>query len=65
MKQCWPGTKIPKSTGNAFDWKGKPGPVVNAKDWTYMRRTPPKATTDNKVLNIYTKARPSNASGDA
>lgn len=25
---CWPGTKTPKSTGNAFDWRNTSGELT-------------------------------------
>lgn len=60
-EQFWPGTKIPKSQGNAFDWRGV-SLATSDKDWrtTQNLRTISKASTETvRSFTIYSKARKS------
>jgi hypothetical protein len=54
----WPGTKIPKSRGNAFDWHGQESLVMRNTELTNINNSR-KATTrsyDSKPFTIYSKA---------
>lgn len=57
----WPGTNIPKSNGNAFDWKNFPG--LGPRGVTLR---PPTLTTSlqkQRQFTIYSRAKPADAHG--
>lgn len=57
----WPGTNIPKSRGNAFDWHGNTSrlledPIIRASNSSKLQKT--AASSDPKrTFTIYSKAR--------
>lgn len=56
----WPGTKIIKSQGNAFNWQGKGSMVISDPKIRMSGATKKQmATTEHKKsFTIYSKARP-------
>ncbi|MFN7610236.1 MAG: hypothetical protein ACK5QX_04770 [bacterium] len=39
-KTCfWPGTNVPRSTGNSFDWQSMQGPSIFAQDRAFIPRS--------------------------
>lgn len=56
----WPGTNIPKSHGNAFDWKGKQSVIVNQYD-VICSNNAKKAhmgVKESKFFSTYSLAKP-------
>lgn len=57
----WPGTKIVKSKGNAFDWRKGEDSIASAKEFTKSLKST-QANTGNgtnkrRVFTIYSKAK--------
>lgn len=57
----WPGTKIPKSHGNAFDWKSGKSKITQQLDFKsannaqkYMMNQ-----SESRYFTTYSKAKPS------
>lgn len=59
----WPGTKIVKSTNNAFNWRTTTSKIAATKQWRQSERaTQTMAGTGGdplKQFTIYSKAKPS------
>ena len=59
----WPGTKIPKSTGNAFDWRNAKSKIVTSKEFKMSQASSiqmaGKGEEKSRSFTIYSKARPS------
>ena len=61
----WPGTKIPKSEGNAFTlWKnGKGSAITNSKEWRMSEASTKQmagtGTDKRKQFTIYSRAKAS------
>ena len=57
----WPGTKIVKSRGNAFDWQGKCSEIVSDPKIRMSNATKKQMATvaHKKSFTIYSKARKS------
>ena len=60
--EFWPGTNIPKSKGDAFDWRNTASIVMNDKEWRhgqFMQRIASQAVKMNKTksFTIYSKAK--------
>lgn len=59
----WPGTKIRKSTGNAFDWRNTQSNITQSKEFKLSQSSSinmaGKGTEKGKSFTIYSKARPS------
>lgn len=53
----WPGTKIPKSNGNAFDWKSLPSRVPRDTTPRLLTSVPPVPKLD--PVHVYSRAKPS------
>ena len=47
----WPGTAIHKSTGNAFDWRGRPSSIAESDPTYYRPRKPAKAPVTGFAAN--------------
>jgi hypothetical protein len=56
----WPGTKIVKSTRNAFNWQQEPSEILSSHDWksaeSARRQTIIKP---GRQFTVYSKARAS------
>lgn len=54
----WPGTNIPKSQGNAFDWQGQSSFVMTNIELVNINnaRKALTRTYDSKPFTIYSKA---------
>ena len=62
MNIYWPGTKIVKSHGNAFDWQQKPSDVLSSHDWRSAESARRQAIINpRKPFTIYSKAKPKGA----
>jgi len=63
MSLYWPGTKIIKSRGNAFDWRKDHSEILNDKDFLFSARSKQNAagsgSDKRKQFTIYSRARPS------
>ena len=60
MQQYWPGTRVPKSRNNAFDWRGKPSEVFQTISWKTAQAaavSAEKAKGKTVAFTIYSKAR--------
>ena len=57
----WPGTKIPKSNGNAFDWRNTP--VHGPRDTTSRLLTSVPPVPKPNQVTVYSKAKPSKSNG--
>lgn len=59
----WPGTKIRKSTGNAFDWQNTASNITKTKEFKMSQASSiqmaGKGAEKGKSFTIYSKARPS------
>lgn len=59
----WPGTKILKSTGNAFDWRNTTSNITKSKEFKLSQASSMnmagKGSEKGKSFTIYSKARPS------
>lgn len=57
----WPGTKIPKSNGNAFtSWKTGNSEIIGSKEWKAADAAKRRTNIDRKnSFTIHSKARPS------
>jgi hypothetical protein len=54
----WPDTKIPKSRGNAFDWRHEPSQILSKKDWKSAETAQLQTRTGKtKAFTIYSKAK--------
>lgn len=60
MNNYWPGTDIPKSSRNAFNWREEPSVILSSHDWksaeSARRQTIVKP---KKQFTVYSKARAS------
>lgn len=56
----WPGTKIIKSQGNAFDWQGGESKIAKQHDFMSSNnaRKYMLGKTDSKYFSTYSKAKP-------
>jgi hypothetical protein len=57
MNIYWPGTKIVKSQGNAFDWRAKTDAITDDKGWKQAVLAKNKTTLKKSTFTIYSKAR--------
>ncbi len=58
MINYWPGTKIIKSQGNAFDWRQKPSDVLSSQDWKSSEAARRQsALNPNRSFTVYSKAK--------
>jgi hypothetical protein len=56
----WPGTDIPKSAENAFDWREKPSSFATTHDWKSAESARRKSVTSSKKpFTTYSKAKAS------
>ena len=57
---CWPGTNIPKSTGNAFDWQSKKSEITKHADFMSSNNAKKYmlGKTESKYFSTYSKAKP-------
>lgn len=56
----WPGTDIPKSRNNAFDWRVKPSEVIHDKEFkASVAATRNTNMQKSRQFTVYSKARPS------
>ena len=59
----WPGTKIIKSQGNAFDWRNYGSTILQDKKFLFSeiakKNSAGTGTDARKQFTIYSKARPS------
>jgi len=56
----WPGTEIPKSTRNAFNWKAEPSEVTSTKE--FKASVAAKRNTQmqkSRQFTVYSKAQAS------
>ena len=57
----WPGTNIPKSTGNAFDWRGKGSAIASTQQFKQSqlatKQMAGKGSEKSRQFTIYSKAR--------
>ena len=56
----WPGTKIPKSTGNAFDWRNATSNIATTKEFKLSQASTiqmaGKGTDPKRQFTIYSRA---------
>lgn len=57
----WPGTKIPKSTGNAFDWQKSESQITKQVDFknTNNAKKYMLGQTESKFFSTFSKAKSS------
>lgn len=56
----WPGTKIVKSTNNAFNWQIKPSEVISDKEFrASVAATRNTQMQKSRQFTVYSKAKPS------
>lgn len=59
----WPGTKIPKSQGNAFDWRSSASKIASDKEFLASQHSSlisaGNGADSRKVFTIYSKAKAS------
>lgn len=56
----WPGTEIPKSANNAFNWRREPSEVTSTRE--FKASVAAKRNTQmqkSRQFTVYSKARPS------
>lgn len=56
----WPGTKTPKSSGNAFDWKNRRSSITTTTSFRNSQNATQgtaKSMAKKQPFTIYTKAR--------
>jgi len=59
MIDYWPGTKIIKSRGNAFDWRQKSSEVLSSHEWKSSESARRQsALNPNRSFTVYSKAKP-------
>ena len=62
QQQFWPGTRIPKSRGNAFDWRGKSSEICQTLSWKNAQAaavSAEKSRGKSLAFTIYSKAKAS------
>lgn len=59
MNIYWPGTKIVKSQGNAFDWRVKAPVLTDDRSWKQAIVGARNASLNKANFTIYSKARAS------
>lgn len=47
----------PRSQGNAFDWRNRPGSIATSKTWKQSEASK-RAAKPGKPITIYTRAKP-------
>lgn len=60
MQEYWPGTRIPKSRGNAFDWKGGYSQIFASRSFKNAQAAAKAAegvTEKARSFTIYTRAK--------
>ena len=61
--QYWPGTNIPKSKGNAFDWRATNSQITNTKEFKLSQHSTlvnaGNGTEKKRTFTIYSKAKAS------
>lgn len=60
QQQYWPGTRIPKSRGNAFDWQGERSKIFQTVSWKAMQAaavSAEKSRGKSAAFTIYSKAK--------
>lgn len=55
----WPGTNIPKSTGNAFDWRGKVSQIASSHSFRQSQAATKQMQGKGKNFTIYSRAKAS------
>lgn len=59
--QYWPGTNIPKSKGNAFDWRNSASKIVQTKEFRMSQTTTlqmaGKGSEPGRTFTIYSRAK--------
>ena len=55
----WPGTKIRRSTGNAFDWRNNTSEIANTKEFRQSQAATKQMAGKGKNFTIYTRAKAS------
>ena len=60
-QQFWPGSNIPKSSGNAFDWHGNAQTIYSRAELAAMESgvRAKMSTSIRKSIPTYSKAKPS------
>lgn len=54
----WPGTDIPKSKNNAFDWQKKPSEILSSHDWKSAESARRQTVTNpRRSFTVFSKAR--------
>lgn len=51
----WPGTKIPKSSGNVFDWKGSVSVMSDNKSVMSQKNATTKKALENRANLVLKK----------
>lgn len=54
----WPDN-TPRSTGNAFDWRGKPSKIFASDEWKRLEHGRRNAPVNPKPITTYLKAKAS------
>jgi hypothetical protein len=58
MNIYWPGTKIVKSRGNAFDWRQEPSAVLSSHDWKSSESARRQSVLHpGRSFTVYSKAK--------
>ena len=60
MQQYWPGTNVPKSRGNAFDWKGNRSQIFQSRSFKNAQAAAKAAegvTEKARSFTIHTRAK--------
>lgn len=53
----WPGTKIKKSTGNAFDWRNNISQIASSREFKQSQASSLQMAGKSQNFSIYTKAK--------